>query len=209
MFAAVGVRGMNRAPGVDRRGAPRRSARIFSVPTPADAEIIGSGQSRATQPREGCDPAREREGEHQQDPRPDTPSASLGVAGGPEARARGGAHAELLVGTLMCSVRPTSDDSPLSSQHFFAANFFQRPKRVPRRHFSYATVVAGFCDAPPWLKTARGRSPKVCHDASDIYARPRPVPSPRRSRDRIREPSFVTSRDETKSLPTRPPLRAS
>lgn len=207
MFAAVGVRGMNRAPGVERRGAPRRSARIFSVPTPADAEIIGSGQSRATQPREGCDPAREREGKHQQDPRPDTPSASLGVAGGPEARARGGAHAELLVGTLMCSVRPTTLHS--LHQHFFAANFFQRPKRVPRRHFSYATVVAGFCDAPPWLTTARGRSPKVCHDASDICARPRPVPSPRRSRDRIREPSFVTSRDETKSLPTRPPLRAS
>ena len=207
MFAAVGVRGMNRAPGVDRRGAPRRSARIFSVPTPADAEIIGSGQSRATQPREGCDPAREREGEHQQYPRPDTPSASLGVAGGPEARARGGGHAELLVGTLTCSVRPTTLHT--LHQHFRAAQSFQRPKSVPRRHFSYATVVAGFCDAPPWLTTARGRSPKVCHDASDICARPRPAPSPRRSRDQIREPSFVTSRDETKSLPTRPPLRAS
>lgn len=206
MFAAVGVRGMHRAPGVERRGAPRRRARIFSVPTPADAEIIGSGQSRATQPREGRDPAREREGEHQQDPRPDTPSASLGVAGGPEARARGGAHAELLVGTLTCSVRPTTLHT--LHQHFRAAQSFQRPKSVPRRHFSYATVVAGFCDAPPWLTTARGRSPKVCHDASDICARPRPAPSPRRSRDQIREPSFVTSRDETKSLPTRPPLRA-
>jgi len=93
-----------RVRGIEARGVERRRPRVrrivivWGVPTPA-AEITDSRKSRATQPREGHDPSREREGEHQQDPRLATPRASLGVAGGPEARARGGAHVELLVGT--------------------------------------------------------------------------------------------------------------
>jgi hypothetical protein len=58
-----------------------------------------------------------------------------------------------------------------------ATSMFRSSCRQPtgrnRRHFRHATVVAGFRDAPPWLTTARGRSPKVRRDASDIHARPR------------------------------------
>ena len=86
------------------------------------------------------------------------------------------------------SVRPTKRRC---DEHRFVPP--RQPTGRNRRHFRHATVVAGFRDAPPWLTTARGRSPKVRRDASDNHARPRPTPSPRRSRDRVREPSFVKS----------------